>query len=48
MPDGVLLIVEGDVLGDVAAAQDALRGVDRVGHLAAAVGVGQSMYEIDR
>lgn len=46
VPDGVRF-VEGDV-GDVAAAQDALRDADRVVHLAAVVGVGQSMYEIDR
>jgi dTDP-L-rhamnose 4-epimerase len=46
LPDGVELIV-ADV-GDVAAADHALRGVQRVVHLAAAVGVGQSMYEIAR
>ena len=46
LPDAVELIV-GDV-GDVAAADRALAGVDRVVHLAAAVGVGQSMYEIAR
>jgi dTDP-L-rhamnose 4-epimerase len=46
LPDGVELIV-GDV-GDVEAVDRALEGVDRVVHLAAAVGVGQSMYEIDR
>jgi dTDP-L-rhamnose 4-epimerase len=45
-PDGARF-VKGDV-GDRAAAADALRGVDRVVHLAAAVGVGQSMYEIAR
>lgn len=39
--------VEGDV-GDVAAVDRALERVERVVHLAAAVGVGQSMYEIDR
>jgi dTDP-L-rhamnose 4-epimerase len=44
VPAGVELIV-GDV-GDTEAADRALRGVDRVVHLAAAVGVGQSMYEI--
>jgi dTDP-L-rhamnose 4-epimerase len=44
LPAGVELIV-ADV-GDEAAADRALRGVDRVVHLAAAVGVGQSMYEI--
>jgi dTDP-L-rhamnose 4-epimerase len=46
LPDGVELIV-GEV-GDPAAADRALAGVDRVVHLAAAVGVGQSMYEIAR
>jgi dTDP-L-rhamnose 4-epimerase len=46
LPDAVELIV-GDV-GDVALADRALAGVDRVVHLAAAVGVGQSMYEIAR
>ena len=46
LPDGVELIV-GDV-GDTASADRALEGVDRVVHLAAAVGVGQSMYEIAR
>jgi dTDP-L-rhamnose 4-epimerase len=46
LPAGVELIV-ADV-GDPAAADRALQGVDRVVHLAAAVGVGQSMYEIAR
>jgi dTDP-L-rhamnose 4-epimerase len=46
LPDGVELIV-GDV-GDAELADRALRGVDRVVHLAAAVGVGQSMYEMAR
>src|SRR4249919_1423825 len=46
LPDGVEL-VRGDV-GDPAAVDRAIAGVDRVVHLAAAVGVGQSMYEIDR
>jgi dTDP-L-rhamnose 4-epimerase len=46
IPEGVTLIV-GNV-GDEAAADQALEGVDRVVHLAAAVGVGQSQYEIDR
>jgi dTDP-L-rhamnose 4-epimerase len=46
LPESVELIV-GDV-GDVDAADRALAGVDRVVHLAAAVGVGQSMYEIAR
>jgi len=40
-------VVEGDV-GDPAAVDRALEGVEQVVHLAAAVGVGQSMYEIDR
>ena len=35
-------------VGDVDLADRALRGVDRVVHLAAVVGVGQSMYEIAR
>lgn len=46
LPSSVELIV-GDV-GDVALADRALAGTDRVVHLAAAVGVGQSMYEIAR
>lgn len=46
LPASVELIV-GDV-GDREAADRALAGVDRVVHLAAAVGVGQSMYEIAR
>jgi dTDP-L-rhamnose 4-epimerase len=46
VPEGAELIV-GDV-GDVQAADSALVGVDRIVHLAAAVGVGQSMYEIAR
>jgi dTDP-L-rhamnose 4-epimerase len=45
-PKGVTFI-HGDV-GDPVAADRALRGADAVVHLAAAVGVGQSMYEIDR
>ena len=45
-PDGVSFI-HGDV-GDPVAADQALDGVDAVVHLAAAVGVGQSMYEIER
>jgi dTDP-L-rhamnose 4-epimerase len=44
---GQVELVEGDV-GDEAAADRALRGVDRIVHLAAVVGVGQSMYEIGR
>ena len=46
LPDGVEL-VHGDV-GDRELVRDALVGVDRIVHLAAAVGVGQSMYEIER
>jgi dTDP-L-rhamnose 4-epimerase len=46
LPASVELII-ADV-GDRAAADRALAGVDRVIHLAAAVGVGQSMYEIAR
>jgi dTDP-L-rhamnose 4-epimerase len=46
LPAAVELIV-ADV-GDRDAADRALAGVDRVVHLAAAVGVGQSMYEIAR
>jgi len=46
LPGPVELIVGG--VGDVEAADRALAGVDRVVHLAAAVGVGQSMYEIAR
>lgn len=46
LPASVELIV-GDV-GDAELADRALSGVDRVVHLAAAVGVGQSMYEIAR
>ncbi|HJU27223.1 MAG TPA: NAD-dependent epimerase/dehydratase family protein [Rhodanobacteraceae bacterium] len=40
-------LVRGDVR-DRAAVNRALRGVDAVFHFAAAVGVGQSMYEIER
>jgi dTDP-L-rhamnose 4-epimerase len=39
--------IQGDVR-DAETVADALRGVDRVIHLAAEVGVGQSMYAIDR
>ena len=39
--------IEGDVR-DRDAVKGALEGVDRLVHLAAAVGVGQSMYEIER
>ena len=46
LPASVQLIV-GSV-GDRVLAGRALRGVERVVHLAAAVGVGQSMYEIAR
>lgn len=46
LPSGVQLI-EGNV-GDPELARRALQGVDKVVHLAAAVGVGQSMYEIAR
>src|SRR5215472_14472766 len=41
----VVELVQGDVR-DVAAVRRALEGMDGVFHLAAAVGVGQSMYEI--
>ena len=44
LPDGVRFL-HGDV-GDADLVDLALDGVDRVVHLAAAVGVGQSMYEI--
>src|SRR4051812_17972660 len=40
-------LIEGDVR-DAAIVQAALRGVEAVYHFAAAVGVGQSMYEIER
>jgi dTDP-L-rhamnose 4-epimerase len=46
VPEGVTLHV-GDV-ADAPIVDRALEGVDRVVHLAAAVGVGQSMYEIAR
>jgi dTDP-L-rhamnose 4-epimerase len=46
LPDDVAFI-HGDV-GDPDAVNEALEGVDEVVHLAAVVGVGQSMYEIDR
>ncbi|MBW4022867.1 MAG: NAD-dependent epimerase/dehydratase family protein [Proteobacteria bacterium] len=49
-PDPVLRsveVVDADIRDADAVAQ-ALRGVDKVVHLAAEVGVGQSMYEIDR
>jgi dTDP-L-rhamnose 4-epimerase len=44
LPEGVRFL-HGDV-GDTELVDEALVGVDRVVHLAAAVGVGQSMYEI--
>jgi dTDP-L-rhamnose 4-epimerase len=43
--DGSVELVKGDVR-DASAVASALRGVDAVVHLAARVGVGQSMYEI--
>ena len=46
VPDGVE-VMRADVR-DKAAVSEALRGVDGVVHLAAEVGVGQSMYEIAR
>jgi dTDP-L-rhamnose 4-epimerase len=46
LDDGVELVV-GDVR-DPDVVRRALRGVDAVVHLAAAVGVGQSMYEVER
>jgi dTDP-L-rhamnose 4-epimerase len=46
VPEGVLFI-QGDV-SDPVSVDRALDGVDAVVHLAAAVGVGQSMYEIER
>jgi dTDP-L-rhamnose 4-epimerase len=46
IPEGVSFI-HGDV-GDRQKAESALSGVDAVVHLAAGVGVGQSMYEIER
>src|SRR5205807_4200337 len=46
LDEGVELLV-GDVR-DHRAVADALEGVDHVVHFAAAVGVGQSMYEIER
>ena len=46
VPEGVEFL-QADV-GDVDVVDRALEGVDRVAHLAAAVGVGQSMYEIAR
>jgi dTDP-L-rhamnose 4-epimerase len=45
--DSAAELVEGDVR-DRDAVASALKGVDRLVHLAAAVGVGQSMYEIER
>jgi len=49
-PDGLdpeVELVKGDVR-DGAAVARSLRGVDKVVHLAAEVGVGQSMYAVDR
>ena len=46
LPEGVEFI-RGSV-GDRQCADAALKGVEAVVHLAAAVGVGQSMYEIER
>jgi dTDP-L-rhamnose 4-epimerase len=46
LPGNVTLI--GGSVGEVAAIDEALEGTDRIVHLAAAVGVGQSMYELDR
>jgi dTDP-L-rhamnose 4-epimerase len=46
LPDGVRF-VQGNV-GDPAKVDEALDGVDRIVHLGALVGVGQSMYEIAR
>ncbi|MFT3917274.1 MAG: SDR family NAD(P)-dependent oxidoreductase [Anaeromyxobacteraceae bacterium] len=45
--DPAVELVVGDVR-DPEAVRRALRGIDAVVHLAAAVGVGQSMYEVDR
>ena len=45
LPQDVTL-VQGDV-GEIDAVDEALDGVQAIVHLAAAVGVGQSMYEID-
>lgn len=47
MPPDEVEVIEGDVC-DRAAVDRALAGVDAVVHLAAEVGVGQSMYEIAR
>ena len=45
--DSAVDFVEGDVR-DIDAVGHALKGIDKVVHLAAEVGVGQSMYAIDR
>ncbi len=49
-PDGLATdseLIIGDVR-DAATVRDALAGIDKVVHLAAEVGVGQSMYAVDR
>jgi dTDP-L-rhamnose 4-epimerase len=46
LPGNVTLI--GGSVGEVPAIDEALDGTDRIVHLASAVGVGQSMYELDK